>query len=744
MSDNAEQWARLRDAIELSEGFALLFVVVANREVEAQAVEALRELGSELERSPIWLDARGTEDEAPVRRLVTDLGERPLAVLRTHGASSRDREAFERCFVQLNARRDQIVAQLAAPLVVIIRVDALRTLGDLAPDLFNVHAAQFHLSSPHDVTQPQDWLLLPHEAFGLLGVGETFGRPSIDGMPSYLEPIPEVPSPLLGRDAEVGRLCAAMARSPRRIRVWGARGVGKSSVIAAAIRELESHYERVLWLHGWAAHTKNAILGAIVRALDERGRCPADPVDIEGRYRELTRMQRVLIVVELVGDMKWGVDSVELPEPASGSLLIEEASAVWPSANVTLEIGPLSADELMTARVAGRPSGDFDLFGRSRLLEAIARTEPPLDPAQLEVERRCLRLHTREWALDADDTELEARQRWIEDWRSAPQTVAQQALESLPMDERATFAMAIADLSDADESFEWTRQAIVSAAVSGQLERARRILSTARESLMLETFAPVWLMDTQLVLALMPPAQLDDTGVAKLLFEWETEFVSAHPEAAALAATRHGLSSSDELEPPGIRAFRDVLDGHPGPDLDAHATAMTRRFADLKKQSAYPDQYDHFAHAHLCVLDLRRAHWVEAKQHLDHVIDSAHTWGLSYPLLRARILTLEYALATGDIEPATIELDATLARCDQLLGPLHQGSLAALTLALRIRDQLGQLDAARILADDCRRRLRYVSPHPAILCHLLSFFEEHGPAEVAASLRTLRTMGRFK
>lgn len=46
-----------------------------------------------------------------------------------------------------------------------------------------------------------------------------------------------------------------------------------------------------------------------------------------------------------------------------------------------------------------------------------------------------------------------------------------------------------------------------------------------------------------------------------------------------------------------------------------------------------------------------------------------------------------------------------------------------------------QLDAARTLAEDCRRRLRYVSPHPTILTRLFEFFNEHGPPEIAASLR---------
>jgi hypothetical protein len=241
-------------------------------------------------------------------------------------------------------------------------------------------------------------------------------------------------------------------------------------------------------------------------------------------------------------------------------------------------------------------------------------------------------------------------------------------------------------------------------------------------------------VDTQIVLALMPPSQLDDAGVAKLLFEWESEFISVYPEAAALARIRHGLSNGDADEPPAIRAFSDALMRYPGLDLDAHAANMTRRFAELAEQSAYPEQYDHFAHAHLCILDLRRAHWDSAKHHLDQVIDTAHTWGLAYPLLRARILALEFTLATGDLEPATLELDATLARCDQLLGPLHPGSLAALTLALRIRDRLGQLDAARTLAEEGRRRLRYAPPYQTILWDLFEFFKEHGPAEVAASL----------
>jgi hypothetical protein len=335
-----------------------------------------------------------------------------------------------------------------------------------------------------------------------------------------------------------------------------------------------------------------------------------------------------------------------------------------------------------------------------------------------------LRLYTREWALEADDPEFEARGSWIKDWRAAPETLALQALESLPVDERASFAAALAEVRGADEAFTWIRRAIAAAIASGKLGRAQRLLSNAAETLGTETIDPVWLLDTKLVLALMPPGPLDDAGVGKLLFESETEFARAHPDAAALARVRHGLSDGSDHEPPAIRAFGDVfIDG------------TTLRFDELAKQTPHPELYAHFAHAHLCILELRRARWAEAKHHLDRVIDTAQTWGLAYPILRAHLLALEFALATGDLQPATLTLDATLARCDQLLGPLHPGTLAAITLVLCIRARLGQLDAARTLAEDCRRRLRYVSPHPTILTRLFEFFNEHGPPEIAASLR---------
>ncbi len=783
LADDAELWARLREAIDLGKGFVLLFVVVANIDAEALAVEGLLEIADDLGRNLISLDAQGTDDETPVRRLLTELGDRPLGVLRTHKALSRDREAFERCFVQLNARRDQIVAQFDAPLVVITRVDALRGLVQVAPDLFSVHAAQFHLHSTYDAGRPA-WLLLPHEEFGLLGVGETFVGPPIDGMPSYLESIPEVPNPLIGRDEEVGRLRIAMARNPQRIRVWGARRVGKSTVIAAAIRDFEHHYERTLWFHGRAAHTRSAILGAIVRALDIHGRCPRDPVDIEARYCELTRVQRALIVVEWSGEP--AADFTELPAPAPGSLLIEEASSASPSANATVEIGPLSANHAHTweesinvlfdanldyltnwlclspaipRRFLGEDQSQLASLGllhssdealhfdggdvvidyshRSHLFATLTKIGPPLTSLEREFEGRCLRLYTLELHAGNEKSGLDARTHWMLDWGAAPKTVAQRALESLPVEERAAFAAELAaEVRNPEETFTWLRQAIVAALASGQLARARRIFSNARGTSLRQELPPTWLADTGLVLALVPPAPLENAGIAKLLFEWESEFVTAHPDAAALARIRYGLSDQGEREPPAIRAFADALVYRPGIDLDAHAAEMTRRFDELAEQSAYPEQYDHFVHAHLCLLELRRGNWTEAKHHLDRVIATAHTWGLAYPLLRARLLTFEFALATGDLEPATVDLDATLARCDQLLGPLHGGTLAALTLALRIRDRLGQLDSARAIADDCRRRLRYAVTDAAIQSHLIAFFDEHGPAEVAASLRT--------
>lgn len=826
-ADNAEAWARLRRALEFSTRFSLLLVLVANLETEALAVDALLPLAGELERVPILLDARGLDADAPVRRLLGDTDEQPLALLTTLASVSEDREAFERCFVQLNARRDQIAARLDGPLVVFVRLDALRWLISIAPDLFSVHTAQFHLSSPRDTGRPA-WLMLPHEEFGLLGVGEAFAAPSIGGMPNYLEPIPEVPSLLIGREAELNLFRAAMARNLGTIRVWGARGIGKSSVIATVVREFERHYERVLWIHGWAAHTVSAVLGAIVRALDEQGRCPADPVDIEARYRELTRVRRVLIVVELTGSPDSDVAQLDFASPASGSLLVEEASSGTSSADATIEIGPLDpeharalwvarthsqmsvplvetgcpgvielgarlwrsrpdmkpqleewsisrCDDLLdlanlygpnpsqrqwwleewshfspslpkrfvergpaeegvlqidseVVRFVAQPDCSFDFVGRPKLLDAVGRAQqcPASDftSTELEFVRRGLRLYTREWASEADQTELEAREHWIADWRTAPESLTVQALASLPVDERAEFAIDLAAIRHLDGPVNWIRRAVAAAIASGQLERARRLLSSAAEPP--NRLDPVWLADTKFYLALMPPTQLDHAALARILFETEMVIATAHGDAAVLARVRYGLSHDGDVEPPAIRALAEAL---------STDTPEPFPIDDLARQTAHPDLYPHFAHAHLCILSLNRADWREAKHHLDLATDTAHAWGLAVPLLRAHLLALEYALATGDLEPATIDLDATLTRCDQVLGPLHLGTLAALTLALRIRDGLGQFDAARSLAEECRRRLRYTNPDATILARLLKFYEQHGPADVAAGLR---------
>ncbi len=142
--DNADEWSRLCDALALTDEFALFLALVPDAEAQSNIVALLAAEAKAEDRRVVHADALEAGADAPVRRfLAVDAEARAWLLLTTLAASRSDIEAFERCFLQLNMRRDQIVARVQRPMIVLLRPDARRRLVEVAPDLYSVHASQF-------------------------------------------------------------------------------------------------------------------------------------------------------------------------------------------------------------------------------------------------------------------------------------------------------------------------------------------------------------------------------------------------------------------------------------------------------------------------------------------------------------------------------------------------------------------------------------------------------------------------
>lgn len=168
--DNADEWARMREALSLSEGFALLFAVVPDGVTESLVADLVEVEAASDNRRIVTADAALAGDDSAVRGFLgVEANERVLLVLRTAQASRRNVEALERCLVQLNGRRDQIAARVRGPIIVLMRADTIRRVLDIAPDLYSVHAAQFRFVGMREPSEAPPWLLTSFEAIGVLG-----------------------------------------------------------------------------------------------------------------------------------------------------------------------------------------------------------------------------------------------------------------------------------------------------------------------------------------------------------------------------------------------------------------------------------------------------------------------------------------------------------------------------------------------------------------------------------------------
>lgn len=256
VADNRGEWARLRRALALEDGFALFVVDVPDVETEGRVVELLAG-----EREPLMaLDARSSGDEAPVRELLRTRDR--LAVLRGVEASRWDLEALDRCLVQLNARRDQIAARAHA-LVIVLRRDASARMLDVAPDLYSVHRARFRFARLIPPQPTPLWLLTDEEFAAVL---DDDGRPferraepfnALAGFDAWSRARPDVSETIAARIfARNAGLRCLVRPAPNDL----ARALAEPSIDVADLLRAELEFARAEHLN-YLAHLCSTALG---------------------------------------------------------------------------------------------------------------------------------------------------------------------------------------------------------------------------------------------------------------------------------------------------------------------------------------------------------------------------------------------------------------------------------------------------------------------------------------------------
>ncbi len=114
----------------------------------------------------------------------------------------------------------------------------------------------------------------------------------------------------------------------------------------------------------------------------------------------------------------------------------------------------------------------------------------------------------------------------------------------------------------------------------------------------------------------------------------------------------------------------------------------------------------HFVWSRLAWLHILANDWPNFERSFTEVERSARAWGISYALVRLRLVELTALEARGDLDRAADKLLATLASVDRCYGTRSRVALALLRRSIRIYTELDRRDDAEQAAEEIRGRRR--------------------------------------
>lgn len=690
----------LTDALQLSDGFELHFAIVPNAGREDAIVEHLQRMAESIGLATQELcasDAHDSSSSPPFESLLMATPAPRLSMLRTLQASREDVQALERCFLQINPRRDAIARRHVGPLLVVCRPDGLRRIADIAPDFYSVHTGLWVLEAPAWESPQPVWMLFDHEAIGLLGLDSSFRVYDGQAIPSFRLP-PPVPLDMAAtHEAESAALATHLLDESTRVRVAGPPGSELSCWVAEVLRTTPRNFDAVIWLDGEAVVSPPTLLHGLVRSLaSDVTRPPVDPRDLERAYRRLTARRPVLILID-------GASSgSRFPAPSRPSKLIELVSSAE-GVDADLYVHAMSSEPVGTARA--------ELGDEHERRERWRWTRGLLD-ADLPTPR-------------VEAAERRAREASLEDVEAGAAVCA-------PTDGARFFAAVARSVSSPIEAGRYWSLAI---------ERALCVRTDVElfES-WLRALERIDEYRAQAVRLRFMVALRMDTDRAAALFRWE-QLAPIPVDASVLAMVRRVI-----LRDPG-----DSEDGkHSDPRVDF--VARLRHLASCEvdellvatetMRSRWADSaaiVEHFGASGCCWIHLDHSRWEHARLALERAELGADAWGDPYALLRARLLGFRYHVARGDIESAAEPLEGLCVRAEELLGPLHPATMGLLAEGVDVYTAAARPGQARALADEVWRRLDYFNfnvNHASrpMLVGLLRWFREHGGEDRVAQI----------
>jgi hypothetical protein len=116
----------------------------------------------------------------------------------------------------------------------------------------------------------------------------------------------------------------------------------------------------------------------------------------------------------------------------------------------------------------------------------------------------------------------------------------------------------------------------------------------------------------------------------------------------------------------------------------------------------------HFVWTRLAWLHILANDWPAFERAFTEVERSARAWGISYALVRMRLLELTALEVRGELDRAADKLPSTLAAVDRAYGTRSRNALALLGRAVRIYSELDRGENAERVSELIRERRRAV------------------------------------
>jgi tetratricopeptide (TPR) repeat protein len=362
-ADNRREWARLCDALMLAEGFVFLPAQCGDRVAEEFLGELLAERAAEM---GVGLIARPLTAQTRVTDVLAELRDAPYPRVFWFSRGDSHGVELDEFFSLLNQKREAVSQLAAAPVVMSMHRLDWGHFRRHAPDFWSIHQAVFRFSPGKDPKRSSvDVNVATSTDFSIDRRRDS--RHGASGWRLHEKEFAAHPNTrFVGRRTELESLVSMLYTPGARVAVFGARGMGKTTLLRqACVRVAENYPDGIWWipfetLPGDSRERTRLILTRLLNELGASSHEEEDPSMLQRRFRAATNSRKILLVVDDVDDP--GV--VDALRPGAWASLVVSSSKNLDGPDFTgaLTLGPLSAE-----------AGASLLLERTRLDEDMAR-----------------------------------------------------------------------------------------------------------------------------------------------------------------------------------------------------------------------------------------------------------------------------------------------------------------------------------------------------------------------------------